>query len=136
VGAGPGFLAPIVREYGGDYHGFDTRSNDLIADLQAANGATGGVVDFTFGPDGEMLPGSPFDAIVCGWITFGDGWTVDDWASAIVKLFLSLNPGGRLVLRFNEDRLADVPVPIREMLDNAEGAKLFDGGCGFVLQNV
>lgn len=143
VGAGAGWLAPCVRSAGGAYLGVDIENGELVTACRVLNEAD--VVPFTLKPDHR--PAGWWDVIVCGWITFGFGWSFDEWKEAILGLFGSLAAGGRLVLRFNEDRIEtnregwQIPLEVFDWLNVFASGHVFDTKtlngkptpCGYVL---
>jgi SAM-dependent methyltransferase len=142
IGAGGGFLAPICRRIGADYLGTDIDFREYAVEVRRTNGAS--VAPFAMkAPDGDgdpfVVPAGWWDVIICGWIVFGEEWTLNQWKRAVESLFSILRSNGRLVLRFNEDRVEKLPEDLVAWLsiwagrDGTFAREKGFGACGFVL---
>jgi len=141
IGAGGGFLAPVCRRLSANYQGIDVDFREYAIEVRRANGASVWPFEMKRPGGKTRTPAGLWDVIVCGWIVFGEGWDLPEWRQVILGLFASLTPGGRLVLRFNEDRIGDLPDGLREWLETLAGRRGLFGrekssvACGFVLTN-
>jgi SAM-dependent methyltransferase len=112
VGCGPGYFLSACRAMGHEIVGVDLFDQELyreLVDFQKIPVVQHSVTPETPLPQDPLVAG-PFDLVSAFGVVFnfepgptGGAWSGEEWARVITAFRSVLAPGGRIVIRFNQD---------------------------------